>query len=115
MIRDMFDSHLVCNSVRGFQCRRMAEEIMKGHIKMYGLSSCAHCKSLRNYLIDSEVEFDWTYVDMLVGEERNLTLKELKAVNPSCTFPTLVVEEDVVVGYKKDKVRALIAAYQRKQ
>jgi hypothetical protein len=42
-------------------------------------------------------------------------MKELKAVNPSCSFPTLVVEGDVVVGFKKDKVRDLIAAYQRKQ
>jgi glutaredoxin-like protein NrdH len=89
--------------------------MMKGDIKLFGLSSCSHCKSLRNFLMDSAVEFDWTYVDMLVGEERNRTMKELKAVNPSCSFPTLVVEGDVVVGFKKDKVRDLIAAYQRKQ
>ena len=59
---------------------------MKRMIKLYGLSSCSHCKSLRNFLIDSDVEFDWTYVDMLVGEERNQTMKELKAFNPSCSF-----------------------------
>ena len=70
---------------------------MKGDIKLYGLSSCAHCKSLRNFLVDSQVEFDWTYVDMLVGEERNLTMKELKTVNSSCSVPTLVVKGDVVV------------------
>ncbi|AOY59597.1 MULTISPECIES: glutaredoxin family protein [Desulfococcus] len=87
---------------------------MEKAIKLYGLSSCAHCKSLRNFLIDSGVAFDWTYVDMLVGEERSRAMKALKAINPSCSFPTLVVEGDVVVGYKKDKVRELIAAYRRK-
>ncbi len=88
---------------------------MKGDIKLYGLSSCTHCKSLRNFLIDNEVDFDWTYVDMLVGEERSRTMKELKAVNPDCSFPTLVVADEVVVGFKKDKVRELIQAYRKKR
>lgn len=88
---------------------------MKGGIRLYGLSSCSHCKSLRNFLMDSDVVFDWTYVDMLVGEERSEAMKELKALNPSCSFPTLVVGGEVVVGFKKDKIRELIAAYPREQ
>lgn len=87
---------------------------MTEDIKLYGLSSCSHCKSLRNFLMDSEVAFDWTYVDMLVGEERSQTMKELKAINPDCSFPTLVVGGEVVVGFKKDRIRELIAAYQAK-
>ncbi|GBC59504.1 NrdH-redoxin [Desulfonema ishimotonii] len=85
---------------------------MTPKIKLYGLSSCSHCKGLRNFLLDNDVKFDWAYVDMLIGEERNKTLRELKKLNPLCSFPTVVIGETVIVGYKKDKIRQALADYQ---
>lgn len=83
---------------------------MKPKIKMYGLTSCAHCKDMRLYLKERGVDFEWTYVDLLTGDERSETMRELRDLNPECTFPTVVIGETVIAGFKKDKIEALLDA-----
>ncbi len=77
-------------------------------IKLYSLSSCAHCKDVRLLLKERNLDFDWVSIDMLAGTERADTMRELKKYNAACTFPTLVVDEDVVVGFKKEKIIELL-------
>lgn len=83
------------------------------NIMLYGLSSCSHCKSVRNMLLESKVKFDWVNVDMLVGDERNDTMRRVKKLNPRVSFPTLVVGDEVIVGFKQDKIREALSKHQR--
>ena len=80
-------------------------------IVLYGLQTCGHCKSVRKLLQDRGVNFKTVYVDMLVGEERSVTLRRLKRFNPAVSFPTLCVGENVIVGFKKDAIDAALAGY----
>jgi len=78
------------------------------NITLYGLMSCAHCKEVRELLMDRNIPFECIYVDLLTGDERSDTLRELRRINPEVTFPTVVIGARVIVGFKKDDiVRAL--------
>ena len=44
-------------------------------------------------------------VDLLDQEERRLILEELRALNPRCSFPTIVINERVIVGYREDQIK----------
>jgi glutaredoxin len=77
---------------------------MPNKIEFYGLSTCIHCKKALQYLEECEVACDPVFVDKLEGEERKETIAKVKEHNPSVSFPTLVINGKVVVGFNKDKI-----------
>jgi glutaredoxin len=54
---------------------------------------------------DNTVKYDFVDVDLLQGDERKTTIADVKKVNPRCSFPTVVIGDEVIVGYKKDKIK----------
>jgi glutaredoxin-like protein NrdH len=80
-----------------------------GQIMLYALSTCGWCAKTKKLLDDLGVEYDFEYVDHLQGEEREKAIQEVKNWNPSCSFPTLVInEETCIVGYKEDEIRGAL-------
>ena len=77
---------------------------------LYALQTCSHCKDTKQLLQEHRIAFRTVYVDMLVGEERNDTMRYLRRINPSVSFPTLVVGEETIVGFKKKKIEAALQA-----
>ncbi len=77
----------------------------KPDVKLYTLSTCSHCKSTKNLLSQCRVSFDAVDVDLLDGEERTALIEEIKQLNPRCTFPTIVINGQVIVGFKEDEIR----------
>ena len=77
----------------------------RGKVKLYAVSTCLHCKALIEFLEQNRIEFSIVNVDELVGSERREMVKEVKELNRRCTFPTLVVGDQVVVGFKEEEVR----------
>ena len=73
-------------------------------IVLYGLQTCSHCKALKKWLAERGVPFRMVYVDMLVGAERSDTMRQLRRINPSMSFPTLVVGGTTIVGFKKQEI-----------
>jgi hypothetical protein len=41
----------------------------------------------------------------LDGDERKAILADVKKFNPRCSFPTVIIGDDVIVGYKEDKIK----------
>ncbi len=74
-------------------------------IKLYSLSTCSHCKSTKKFLSDCTVMYDFVDVDLLEGEERKSILEDIKKFNPKCSFPTIIIGEKVIVGYKEKEIR----------
>jgi glutaredoxin-like protein NrdH len=67
----------------------------------YGLSTCVWCKRTRQFLEDADVSFDFFYVDLLQGADRQEVLERIRPWNPSLSFPTVVVDDaESVIGYK---------------
>lgn len=78
----------------------------KGDVVLYALSTCGWCKKTRMLLEDLEVEYDYIYVDLLEGDERQEIIEQLKKWNPQLSFPTLVIKnEECIIGFNEDKVR----------
>ena len=78
----------------------------KGKVMLYALSTCGWCKKTRALLDELGVEYDYTYVDLLKGEEQSATIKEIEKYNPECNFPTLVIsDKKCIIGFKEDDIR----------
>ncbi len=81
---------------------------MSQTVRIFALSTCIHCKKAKEYLDECKVNYPPVHVDWLTGEERNNSLAELKKYNPAASFPTILVGDRVIVGFKKDELdRAL--------
>jgi len=80
----------------------MAEE---QDVKVYALSTCGHCKSTKRLLDECNVEYDFVDVDRLDSEERKAVLEDVKQLNPKCSFPTIKIGDQVIVGYKEDEIK----------
>jgi glutaredoxin-like protein NrdH len=78
----------------------------KGKVMLYALSTCGWCKKTKALLNEMGVEYDYTDVDLLKGEEQNATIREIQKFNPACNFPTMVIDgKKCIVGYKEADIR----------
>ena len=78
---------------------------MSDPVKIYTLSTCSHCKATKAFLDDCSVKFEFEDVDLLEGDERKAILEEVKKWNPKCSFPTIIIGDKVIVGFKEDKIK----------
>ena len=74
-------------------------------VKIYSLSTCSHCKSTKKFLSNCTVMYDFVDVDLLEGEERKAILEDVKKFNPKCSFPTIIIGDKVIVGFKENEMR----------
>jgi len=80
-------------------------EKMSEDVKIFSLSTCSHCKATKRLLGECGIKYEFTDVDLLKGEERKAILEDVKKFNPRCSFPTIVIGEKVIVGYKEDEIK----------
>jgi glutaredoxin-like protein NrdH len=73
--------------------------------KIYSLSTCSHCKSTKKFLSECAIQYEFVDVDLLEGDERKAILEDIKKLNPKCSFPTIIIGEKVIVGYKEDEIK----------
>ncbi len=74
-------------------------------VKIYSLSTCTHCKSSKQFIGQCKVKYDFIDIDLLDKVERKAILDDVKQLNPKCSFPTIVIGEKVIVGYKEDEIK----------
>ena len=77
-------------------------------VKIYSLSTCSHCKSTKKFLSDCTILYDFVDVDLLEGEERKAILEDVKKFNPKCSFPTIIIGDKVIVGFKENEIREVL-------
>jgi len=82
----------------------------RGEIVLFALSTCGWCKKTKKLLNELGVEYHFVDIDLLQGDDRDKTMKEVEGWNPRCTFPTLVVNDQCIVGYKEEKIREVLGA-----
>ena len=74
-------------------------------VKMYTLSTCSHCKATKRFLDECRVKYEFTDVDLLQGEERKAILEDVRKFNPRCSFPTIIIGDKVIVGFKENEIK----------
>ena len=75
---------------------------------LYSLSTCSICKDVKKLLQKKDIEFKTIDVDRLEKSEQTEILEILKAYNPKLSFPTLVIGDEVILGYNKEKITQAI-------
>ena len=78
---------------------------MTRNVRMYTLSTCSHCKATKRFMDDNHIEYSFSDVDQLHGEERAAVLEEVKKINPRLSFPTIVIGDHIIVGFKENEIR----------
>ena len=73
--------------------------------RLYSLSTCSHCKACKTLLNECGVEYEFTDVDLLPEDEKNRVIDEIKELSARCAFPTVVIGDTVIVGFKQDEIR----------
>jgi glutaredoxin len=68
---------------------------------LYALSTCGHCKNTKKLLDSNGVQYDFVDVDLLPKEEMKKVLDEVRKVNPQAAFPTLLIGDKVIIGYRE--------------
>ncbi len=77
----------------------------ENNVKIYSLSTCSHCKSTKKFLSECAVKYEFVDVDLLEGTERKAILEDVRKFNPKCSFPTIIIGEKVVVGYREEEIK----------
>jgi glutaredoxin-like protein NrdH len=74
-------------------------------IKLYTLSTCSHCIRTKKFFKDLGIDVDFLDVDLLTGPERARIMDEVRKLNPACSFPTICIDDDIIVGFNEEKLR----------
>ena len=74
-------------------------------VMIYTLSTCSHCKTTKKFLNECNVKYDFVDVDLLNYEERTAILDDVKKLNPKCSFPTIVIGDKVIVGFREKEIK----------
>ena len=74
-------------------------------VKLYSLSTCSHCKTAKKFLGDCTIKYEFVDVDLLEGDERKAIIEDVKKFNPRCSFPTIIIGDKVIVGFKEKEIK----------
>ncbi|QTA91782.1 glutaredoxin family protein [Desulfonema magnum] len=74
-------------------------------VQVYALSTCSHCKATKQLLTDCVIKYEVVDVDLTTGDERKALLEEVRKFNPRCSFPTVIIGDKVIVGFKENEIR----------
>jgi glutaredoxin len=82
-----------------------AENSDRPDVKIYSLSTCSHCKAAKKFLGECTIKYDFVDVDLLEGDERKAIVEDVRKFNPRCSFPTIIIGEKVIVGFKETEIK----------
>ena len=74
-------------------------------VKIFSLSTCSHCRATKKFLGECTIKYEFIDVDQLQGDERKAIIEDVKKFNPRCSFPTIVIGDKVIVGFKEKQIK----------
>ncbi len=73
------------------------------NVKVYSTPTCSHCVRLKQFLADSDIEFE----NIDVSQDQ-AAAQELVAKSGQMGVPMLDIEGEIIVGFDKDKIVAIL-------
>lgn len=74
-------------------------------IRMYSLSTCSHCRRTKEFFTSQGIEFEFTDVDLLTGDDRHAVVEQVRKINPRISYPTIMIGDTVIVGFRETEIR----------
>lgn len=81
------------------------EDQSQPDVKVYSLSTCSPCKATKKFLGECTIKYEFVDVDLLEDDERKAVIEDVKKLNPRCSFPTVIIGDKVIVGYKEQEIK----------
>lgn len=78
-------------------------------VKVYALSTCPYCRMTKRYLDESGIAYELTEVDLLEGQEKDDTVAEVRRISGGASFPVVVIDDEVIVGFNKARIKELLS------
>lgn len=80
----------------------------KHRVRLYALSTCGWCQRTKQLLDDNDVAYEYIFVDQTAGAEREEVVNRVRALNPRGSYPTVEIDDEVVVGFDEERIRELL-------
>ena len=80
----------------------------KAKVVLYALSTCPWCKRTKKLLNDNAVAYRYVDVDLLSGDEEDGIINEISKLNPMQSFPTVVINGQVIAGFQEGRIREML-------
>jgi len=83
-------------------------------VHLYALSTCPYCRMTKKFLDEHEIAYELTEVDLLEGSPsdpdtpKGAVAAEVKRLSGGTSFPVLVVDDEVVVGFNKSRISQVL-------
>jgi len=81
----------------------------RGNVMLYALSTCGWCAKTKQLLTDLGIAFDYLYVDKVAPDDQKAAIESVEQYNPSLSFPTVVIGDRTIVGFKEKEIREALA------
>jgi len=80
----------------------------KHKVMLYALSTCMWCGKTKALLDKLGVDYEYIDVDLVPEELQEECMQAVSAVNPEGGFPTVVIGETCIVGFKPEELEAAL-------
>jgi len=77
-------------------------------VTFYGLSTCGWCRRAKEFLDANDVDYQFVYVDLAQGTDRTEASDRVRELNPRGSFPTIQIDDEVVVGFDEERMSELL-------
>lgn len=77
-------------------------------VVMYTLSTCPWCMRAKKFFREHDIPFEYTDYDKADEATKNAIRENCKAHGSEMSFPFVLIDEDVVVGYNPNKYADLL-------
>jgi glutaredoxin-like protein NrdH len=88
------------------QFSKVSGEKREHKVVLYALSTCVWCKMTKQFLKDSNIEFEYVDVDLCTEEDKQEIRQEIQDKGGSLSYPTTIIDDKIVVtGFRKDLLK----------
>jgi glutaredoxin-like protein NrdH len=88
------------------QFSKVSGEKREHKVVLYALSTCVWCKMTKQFLKDSNIEFEYVDVDLCTEEDKQEVRQEIQDKGGSLSYPTTIIDDKIVVtGFRKDLLK----------
>ena len=86
----------------------LEKDSMPQKVILFALSTCGWCKRAKRFLEKYKIEVETIDVDLLDGEEKQKVRAEVAKYNPRRSYPTIVIDDEVVAGFDEMRLKELL-------
>lgn len=78
----------------------------KHKVLLYALSTCVWCRMTKQFLKDSDIEYEYVDVDLCTEEDKEKIRKHIQSRGGNLSYPSTIVDDKILItGFRKDQLK----------